>query len=92
MQKDNASETCGYLQRIILWLPALQLFIAEEALGHIRTVVGGFVDEASFGHLESIIAHRTSGFAILILRCYIHRLLKTVKLEYRVFVFERFTT
>lgn len=62
-----------YLQRIILWLPALQLFIAEEALGHIRTVVGGFVDEASFGHLEGIIAHRTLGFAIFYV---VHRFIK----------------
>lgn len=69
----------SYLQRIILRLPTLQLFKAEEALGHIRTVFSGFVDETSFGHLEGVFAHRKLGFAVLFRRRYIHRF----KLEHR---------
>lgn len=40
------------LLRVILRLPALQLFEAEETHGDVWTVLRRGVNEASFGHLE----------------------------------------
>lgn len=71
--KQKSTGTCrktwGDLQRIILRLPALQLLIAEKALGHIWTVLSGCVDKTSFGHLKSVDTQRKGSF----LRSYTYR-------------------
>lgn len=42
----------GYLHGVVIWLPAFQLLETEEALGQVRLILGGAVDEAGRGHLQ----------------------------------------
>lgn len=50
--KSFISRALESLHRLVLWLPAFQLFKAEEAHGGVGAVLCRRVDEACFGHLE----------------------------------------